>query len=385
MHSPPGSPPIVDADPMAGPADAPVVADDDARPWLAAPVAPVPVALARLWRDRRDPGHLPEAARRLPSSPVEHGITVVTPAHLAREHLGACLASLVRQSLDRGAFEVVVVHNGPDDGSAALVEDHRRRSPQLQLRDLRSDRVGAGAARNRGLVAARYDHVTFVDADDTVSPGFLAGLREAAGPGIVAVADVRDVPEGGGPPAPSYASADLARNRDRPASLDDLHIVASYNAAKLLPTEAARLVGYDEELAVSEDVVFMTTVLTHLKPRLRVASPDAVYLRSVRSDSLSRARRADDVVIRQRLAVVERLHALLSAVDADVAFVVERKLATQCRAVGDVVEADPGLRASLVAELRQRPVSAFARSQVNRQLSTVPAITAAELAPMAAP
>ncbi len=74
---------------------------------------------------------------------------VKTLDHLDQHHPGA---------------EVIVVDDGSTDDTARLVEQFAARDPRVQL--LRQERNrGKGAAVRRGMLAARGEHVLFMDAD----------------------------------------------------------------------------------------------------------------------------------------------------------------------------------------------------------------------------
>ena len=82
--------------------------------------------------------------------------------------LRRCLLALERQTLPAEAFEIVVVDDGPDADTQALVGTLARRADMPPLHYLRTPQGhGPAAARNAGWRAARAPVVAFTD-DDTV-------------------------------------------------------------------------------------------------------------------------------------------------------------------------------------------------------------------------
>jgi glycosyltransferase involved in cell wall biosynthesis len=105
-------------------------------------------------------------------------ISVVLPVLNGERYLGEQLAALAHQTYAR-PWEVVIVDNGCTDGTLAVVERWGDRLPDVRIADA-SDLKGLNHARNIGSAAARGDFLAFCDADDVVSPGWLAGLATAA-------------------------------------------------------------------------------------------------------------------------------------------------------------------------------------------------------------
>jgi len=95
-------------------------------------------------------------------------ITVVIPAYNARATLGRALDSVLAQT--RPADEIIVVDDGSTDDSVKIAS--RYCTHGLRLLSL-SERRGASAARNAGIVAATGTWIAFLDADDEWLPSKL--------------------------------------------------------------------------------------------------------------------------------------------------------------------------------------------------------------------
>jgi|CXWL01.1.fsa_nt_gi glycosyltransferase involved in cell wall biosynthesis len=96
-------------------------------------------------------------------------LSVVIPAYNAGANLKAAVDSLLAERLT--GLEIVVVDDGSTDGSIAAIE-------RLPVRLVRRKNAGEAAARNAGVRAASARFVTFLDADDLISPGGLAARLE---------------------------------------------------------------------------------------------------------------------------------------------------------------------------------------------------------------
>jgi len=101
-------------------------------------------------------------------------VSVVLPVWNRAETVRAAIDSVLGQSL--GDLELIVVDDGSTDGSVAAVQA----VADARLRLIRHDaNLGAGAARNSGIAAARAAVVAFQDSDDVWRPAFLERLLTA--------------------------------------------------------------------------------------------------------------------------------------------------------------------------------------------------------------
>lgn len=97
-------------------------------------------------------------------------ISVVVPSYNRPEPLRHCLEALAALDYPVDQYEVIVVDDGGRPPLDGLVGGFRDR---LQVRLLRQDNAGPGAARNVGAAAARGEHLAFTDDDCRPEPGWL--------------------------------------------------------------------------------------------------------------------------------------------------------------------------------------------------------------------
>lgn len=103
-------------------------------------------------------------------------ISVVVVTWNRRNLLRACLQSLTGQKFDQ-PFEVIVVDNGSDDGSAEMAQSEFGQNPAFQLKLIRNpDNRGFCAANNQGFAASDTEFVALLNNDAVASPGWLAAL-----------------------------------------------------------------------------------------------------------------------------------------------------------------------------------------------------------------
>ena len=157
-------------------------------------------------------------------------VSVVVATRDRPERLGRLLESLRAQSVERDAFEIVVV----DDASAVEV----RAGDDVRL-VRRADRGGPAAARNDGWRAASAPVVAFTDDDCEVVPNWLeAGLR------VLGETGARFVQ---GPIVPNPAEATAAGPFTH--TVESMGLGPWYPAANTFYSRAVleRLGGFDED------------------------------------------------------------------------------------------------------------------------------------------
>lgn len=107
---------------------------------------------------------------------AEPGLSVVVPVYNVSSYVEECLNSILEQTY--GDFEVIFVNDGSPDGSLQILENAARRDSRVRV--ISQFNCGAGAARNRGIEAARGKRLIFIDPDDRFATDHVfADLLEA--------------------------------------------------------------------------------------------------------------------------------------------------------------------------------------------------------------
>jgi glycosyltransferase involved in cell wall biosynthesis len=105
-------------------------------------------------------------------------LSVIIPARNAAATLPTQLRALSAQTY-RGPWEIIVADNGSTDGTREVVQHVSTTMTNLRWVDASRSR-GTNVARNVGAAVARGGFLLFVDADDAVTPTWLATMAAAA-------------------------------------------------------------------------------------------------------------------------------------------------------------------------------------------------------------
>ncbi len=107
-------------------------------------------------------------------------LSVVICTHNRADDLGRALESLVRQSLSRESFEVLVVDNRSTDNTPAVVEEWQA---YRSIRYVHEPELGLCQARNTGWRASAGEIVAYLDDDAIADPSWASEIMDAFGGG----------------------------------------------------------------------------------------------------------------------------------------------------------------------------------------------------------
>ena len=298
-------------------------------------------------------------------------VTVVVPARGAGQPIGRCVTSLARQTLSPDRYEVVVVRSGAADGTSAVLDAIGAAHPDLALRAITLEHLAGGRARNVGVAAARGRYVTFVDAEDAVSPTYLAALLARSGPGVVALSLLADKRDPGSAPrfdgVPSQRV--LARAGGR-VPAESLLPALSFGGGKMLPTALARSFPFESDLDSGEDVVLWASMSADLPLVFAVCDVEehAVYYRTLRPASASRRAPSYHLDVSQRLDVIEWVRAAANR-RPELEPLARDVTTSQCRLVNTFIRTHPDEHRALIDEIVRRELTDIPYATINAGLA----------------
>lgn len=104
-------------------------------------------------------------------------VSIIIPCYNVDKFISRMLDSALNQRT-RYRYEVIAIDDGSVDNTYEILEEYARRYCNLIL--FRQSNSGSSMARNRGLEMAHGEYVSFVDADDYMSPDYIEVLYNKA-------------------------------------------------------------------------------------------------------------------------------------------------------------------------------------------------------------
>lgn len=96
-------------------------------------------------------------------------ISVIIPVYNAEESIEKCLDSIKKQTW-KGEFEIIVINDGSTDRSGEILENYRKKNPEMPIQLINQENGGVSKARNTGLKIAKGDYIALLDSDDEWLP-----------------------------------------------------------------------------------------------------------------------------------------------------------------------------------------------------------------------
>lgn len=188
-------------------------------------------------------------------------ISIIVPVYNVQEYLDKCICSIVNQTYSE--WELILIDDGSYDDSGVICDRWAKKDKRIYV--IHQKNSGVSSARNAGLLMAKGEYISFIDADDYIekdmyeimlhdaeknkSDAVFCGYYEVDGEKLI-----RAVPE--------YKSAADNKTAIRDCVRDwQLTIWNKIFKRSSIIDSTGQLILFDEDLFVGEDAFWLTKVL----------------------------------------------------------------------------------------------------------------------------
>ncbi len=109
-----------------------------------------------------------------------NNISIIVAARNEEKHLPNLLDSLISQNYQKENYEIVVVDDRSEDNTAAIVKKYQSKNCNITLLQVKNESkhlLGKKGALDKGIRSAKYDILSFTDADCVPTRNWLAQIN----------------------------------------------------------------------------------------------------------------------------------------------------------------------------------------------------------------
>lgn len=233
-------------------------------------------------------------------------ISVIIPTYKPGLYLWDCLDSLVRQTLSKDLFEIVLVLNGCNEPYNAEILRFIDKNQSLNFNYIQTEKGGVSNARNLAIDSMQGEYFMCIDDDDYLSDDCLREMYEKISEDVI----VECYP---------YAFNDMEPNIQIPYHITDAfdycvkHGCDTINskARKMLSGPCMKLVPsrfignnrFSEKFKLGEDSLFMFSISKNIK-KIVFSSKNAIYYRRIRIGSAGNSNYSKKYLICNNLSLM---------------------------------------------------------------------------------
>lgn len=195
-------------------------------------------------------------------------VSVIVPVHNGQDYLEGCIKSIQNQTWP--ALEIIIAEDGSADRTAQICRELEKKHGNITV--LYMEDCGVSAGRNAGLLRARGEYVTFVDADDRLHPQMIEHLyqnlvktgSDVSGCGFFSWQTESEWEVGNEGTAPTDDAAQLHVSGQKEFALNGILSHDTRCWSKLFRRECLREARFREGLTIGEDMLFLVDLLPRI-------------------------------------------------------------------------------------------------------------------------
>lgn len=203
----------------------------------------------------------------------ENLISIIVPVFNTEIYLEKCIKSLCAQTYEN--IEILLIDDGSTDSSGAICDEFENR--EKKIRAIHKKNGGPSSARNTGIEEAKGEYITFVDADDYVSPQYIENLYESVLKKDLVCAGYIDISRYG-----KYEHTDFIKEGDKKKLSDDILTgTGGVPWGKLYRKEIINenRIRFNSNVIMSEDLLFLLDYVNYVREYKYTAGKYYIYNR----------------------------------------------------------------------------------------------------------
>lgn len=216
-------------------------------------------------------------------------VSVIIPVYNVELYLSRCIDSVLNQAFQN--YEIILIDDGSSDSSGKICDIYAGNDSRISV--IHQNNLGVSAARNVGIMHAKGDFITFVDADDWLDKEYLNILFQLAVSNNADISCCTLSYEGNTERGEEFATQSSDSNKQMRISIgmQDFSFGKWYSfegaACKLIRKSLLHdnNIVYDANLTNGEDALFYVEMMIHSKCCMAISKP--MYHYFMRSNSAS--------------------------------------------------------------------------------------------------
>jgi len=188
-------------------------------------------------------------------------VSILIPAFNAARFIARALESVRAQT--HAEWEIVVIEDGSDDGTAAIVRKFAASVAQPVRYENNGANLGVSASRNRAMALACGDFIAFLDADDWWTPEHLALGLQTLEAGVDICCSGFYLYDEPGQKVTGTRVPEPALFENPLVNLFQCNFIQTSSLVIVRREAARKCGGFDAGLKVGEDCDYWMTILSH--------------------------------------------------------------------------------------------------------------------------
>lgn len=226
-------------------------------------------------------------------------VSVIIPSYKPDVWIYKCLDSLVKQTMDKSEYEIIIILNGCNEPYKSDLDYYIKTYMKgVDVKFIQLDQAGVSNARNIGISNSNGEYIAFIDDDDYVSTDYLKGLYDVASPFCVSLSDAVSFNDEDDKINYDYSHHVIYEKFKNKKKNKIFHVRKFFNGPcmKLIHRNIIGERTFDVNFKNGEDNLFMFLISDRIK-EVKFANYNTIYYRRIREGSAINIKRKKNSII----------------------------------------------------------------------------------------